>query len=303
MSDAHKDLTHGRIGDELEQIQRHTDSEENPTRRLTENLENLLGQDSEKDFNVDKLDGLLIELDAADPISDAAAFDAEAGLRRFHERLSAQEAGEGKPSAARSFDSSASQHPKHRAFKPVLIAAALATLLLMTTAQAFHLNLFDLFARWSSELFGYSTTEAPVAEITRNPLTRGEERAYGSVQEMMDEFGVTAPLFPTWVPERFGEPTVHALNILMGLQLYVDYSTDAGALHVRAFTVEEKNLRDTQVNADGADSSRINGADYYFMSDNRAEKVIWRNGEFECRISGDVTREELEQIVSSINKG
>lgn len=304
MSYAHENPTHGRIGDELEQIQRHADSDGCSNRRLMDEMEKMLSQETDEDFNADRLDQLLAELDAVDPIpTDAAAFDAEAGLKRFHDRQAVQQADEGEPTAARSFDSSASHHPKHRTYKVALIAAALISLLFVTTVQAAHLNIFDLIARWTSELFSFEATKTEVAEITRNPLARGEERTYDSIQEMLDEFGVTAPLFPTWVPERFGEPEVYARSVLSGLKLYADYSANGEELHIYAFVIDQGNTRDTEIREGNENLSVINGTDYYFVSDILAEKVVWQNGCFECRIYGNVTIGELEQIVSSIKKG
>ncbi len=305
MSDAHNRPMQGRTGAEMEQIPGHGSSSGDSARRLTSELDKLLWDGSEESVDVDKLDALLDRLDEAvsEQPADAAAFDAEAGLRRFHKRLEAQNAGEGKPTAARRFDSSAQPYRRHRILKTVLIAAAIGALILGTTAQAMNWNLFDLIAQWTSELFGLRTEVVEVAEITANPLEPGEERQYATVQEMLDEFGVTAPLFPTWVPERFGEPQASAVNTKTGLTLVVSYSAGNDHLIFFAYEMDLENSRSTEISAEGAAISRINGNNYYLMSDVNTEKAIWQNGSFECQVYGTVSREELKQIVSSIYKG
>ncbi|MBE6909548.1 MAG: hypothetical protein E7474_08285 [Ruminococcaceae bacterium] len=304
MSDAHNDPMHGRTGEELEQISGQGSSNENSARWLTGELDKLLQNGFGESVDVDELDALLDRLDEAVPDQpDVAAFDAEEGLRRFHERLEEREAREGDQTAARSFGSSVQPYRKHGFFKTVLIAAAIGALILGTTAQAMNWNIFERIAQWTSELFGLRTEVVEVAEITANPLASGEERQYETVQEMLDEFGITAPLFPTWVPERFGASQISAANTKNVLSLYAEYSNKDEFLMIRAYEVDQSNSRDTEINVEGADLSAIYGRYYYFMSDTNVEKAVWQNGCFECHASGTVSREEMKQIVSSIDKG
>ena len=305
MSDAHNNPMHGRTGEELEQISGQGSSQENSAKWLTGELDKLLQSGFEESADVDELDALLERLDdtVSDQPVDATAFDAEEGLRRFHERLEEREAGEGDQTAARSFGSSVQPYRKHGIFKTVLIAAAIGTLILGTTAQAMNWNIFERIAQWTSELFGLRTEVIEVAEITANPLAPGEERHYDTVQEMLDEFGITVPLFPTWVPERFGEPNVSAVNVKYGLRLYVEYNAGNDFLMIRAYEADPTNPRETELDIAGATVSRINGQNVYCMADVNAKKAVWQNGCFECQAYGTVSREELKQIVSSIHKG
>lgn len=305
MSDAHNNPMHGRTGEELEQILGQGSSQENSARWLTGELDKLLQNGFEESTDVDELDALLERLDDTvfDQPVDAAAFDAEDGLRRFHERLKEQQAGEGDQTAARSFGSSVQPYRKHGIFKTVLIAAAIGVLILGTTAQAMNWNIFERIAQWTSGLFGLRTEVVEVAEITANPLATGEERHYDTVREMLDEFGITAPLFPTWAPERFGEPDVYARNAKYGIRLYVEYNSGNNFLMIRAYEYDQTNSRDTEINVEGASLSAINGKYYYLMFDTNAEKAVWQNGCFECHVSGTVSREEMKQIVTSIDKG
>ena len=179
-------------------------------------------------------------------------------------------------------------------------------LLFATSAQAFHFNVFDLFARWTSEIFHLDNRPAAVAQVTRNPLVDREERTYDSVEDMLSEFGITAPLFPTWVPERFTSPEISAANIESGLRLYISYTGDGtGAfLKIKANQIHPTNVKDIEKDPSVTVSKQINSTHYYFMSDVEGrEKVIWQNGEFECNITGTITRDEMEQIISSIEKG
>ena len=173
MSDTCKNPAHGRTGDGWNQIQKHEDAERVKT--LSSELENYLNSATEEVGDMDKLDGILSELERVSPLPDGDAFDAERGLERFHERLAAREAAESETPAEKDIISSSLQHSKKRAVSRVLLIAAVLTLILATTAQAFRIvDIFDLFARWSSEVFGFQKEKTEYAEIMKRPLAVGE---------------------------------------------------------------------------------------------------------------------------------
>lgn len=303
MSDARKELSFGRDGCDLEQILRHTDFDNNPTDRLSEELIDLIDHADEQKFDFDRLDSLLNALDQDNLGSDSDALDAQKALDRFYQRNQKTFA-EGGESAATSSTSSSSR--LKRRLPRLLLIAAILVMLFATTAQAFHFNIFDLFARWTSDIFNFDTAPTEVAQITRNPLKEGETRIYDSVAEMMDMFGITAPLFPTWVPEQFEIiEDISADNAAYGLRLHIvfDSKSNQDSLIMIANRVSETNAKNIEKDQHAAESSIINNKLYYFISDQGIEKVIWQNGEFECNITGAVTRKEMEQIISSIKKG
>ena len=298
MSDTCKNPAQGRTGDGWNQIQKHEDAERVKT--LTGKLEEYLNSATEETADMDKLDGILSELEKISPLPNGDAFDAERGLERFHERLAAREAAESETPAEKDIISSSLQRSKKRTISRVLLIAAVLTLILATTAQAFRVvDIFDLFARWSSEVFGFQKEKTEYAEIMKRPLAVGEKREYSSVQELLDDFGITAPLFPTWVPERFGEPTAYAKIIDKKICFIVDFGKEEDHLHIRAYEIA-RNLHDTEKDVRDSESKRINGITFYFMSDINAEKVAWQNGQLECKLYGTVTRDEMKQIIYSI---
>ena len=58
------------------------------------------------------------------------------------------------------------------------------------SAQAFGENFFDLFAKWTSEIFHLDDSAKPEASIGHNDLEEGEVREYATPQEMLDDFGI-----------------------------------------------------------------------------------------------------------------
>lgn len=300
MSDARKELPFGRGGNDLEQILRHSDFDENPTDRLSDELIDLIDHANEQEFDSDRLDSILDALDQDNLGSDSDALDAQKALDRFYQRNQKTFA-EGGESAATGSISSSSR--LKRRLPRLLLIAAILVVLFATTAQAFHFNIFDLFARWTSDIFNLETAPTEVAQITRNPLAEGETRTYDSVEDMLDDFGITAPLFPTWIPERFEVKKISATNASSNIRMHIVAEGEQCSLIMIANRVSEANAKDVEKDSGEAESSWINNRRYFYLSDQDYEKVIWQNGELECRITGTVTREEMERIISSIEKG
>ena len=265
-------------------------------------MDKLLDQVTEEYADIDRIEAVLAALNEVDPLPDPEAFDAQQGLRRFHERLAAREAAKGESAARRSMPSRL-HHSVHRFARFVLIAATCALITAGISVQAFRWNFFEVFVRWTSELLHFNEETVPHAHSTKNPLERGEERIYRSVQEMLDDFGVTDPLFPTWIPDRFTELEIKASYTAGGLHLHVTCAHVSEHLIIEASEVVQDNSWDTVKNSKEADVTTIHGISYYLLSSEAGEKSVWQNGTFECRVYGSVTREEMERIVSSISEG
>ena len=132
--------------------------------------------------DTDALDRCLAELDEAG--AGGAAFDVEQGLRVFHERFDAAFEGSG---------GKVKKQPRYR--RPLARIAIIAAVLcaFMFTVQASGLDIFGAIARWTSEQFSF--------------VKAGEEKpphenlAYASLQEALDDCGVTEKLSPTHFPE------------------------------------------------------------------------------------------------------
>lgn len=307
MSEAFKTPSQGRTEDERAQIQKHEDAKR--VRELSDKLVDFLNNATEESVDADELDSILSELTQTSPLPEGDAFDTDHGLQRFHQRLEAEETPEGGQAAETSFVSSSLSDSKKHRFSRVLLIAALLTLVFATAAHSTRFDFIGRFTRWTAETFGFGTHQTEFAEITKRPeLAVNEEREYESIQALCDDYGITAPLFPTWVPERFGEPMVVAVNPRKGLSFHITYDNDKDNIHITMYEITS-NMRDTEKDSYYADCELIHGIRYYFLSDDNAdrgfplEKVAWQNGQLECVMYGTTTREEMKQIIFSIYEG
>ena len=290
----------GRIGDDLEQIQRYLDQDADPAVQLKDQLADLILSADEQSFDSDQLDALLSALEEHEPFPEEELPNAEESLRAFRQEHASLFSGVEQQSA-RTSDHLPKRHPVRRKLAAILpLTAAIVILLGSVSAQALGFDLFGLLARWSSEIFHFAETPVAYAEITNNPLPENEERTYSSPQEMLEDFGITAPLLPAWAPERLGTPKVWAKQGSMGLCMYMEYEQDSNSLMIRCNQITKENLRTVEKDEENLILYTYKNITYFIAEDIETPKAIWQNGTFECRMTGTVSKEEMKQMIRSI---
>ena len=297
MSEAQKTPVHGRAGEPLEQIQSHLKKEEKKD-RLQDELADFLFQVTEESFDSGRLDALLDALEEVTPVPELP--DTQESFRAFEEKYASVFASVETASAERSSASPEKKHSRHAIFKMLPIAAILVLILGSITAQSFGFNLFGNLARWTSEIFHLEDSATPYATITKTPLAEGESASYDSLQEAVDAFGINAPLVPTWIPERFELVSVTAVNQPLGIGICADYVSEDGILQIR---YNEFKGSASQLEKEEAMISYFQEKlQHFLMSDLGRQKAFWQNGIIECRISGNVSQDEMLDIIDSIYK-
>lgn len=297
MSDARKEPAKGRAGDDSKQIYSHQSYSKE---QLQDELTNLMFQATEENLDTERLDALLDALNEVDPIPEADDFDTTKSLERFHEKYDPVFSALEMKSAAASGSSPAKKHSRRALIKILPIAAILVLLFGSVTAQAFGLDIFGAIARWSSEIFHLSSSSTPYATIRTNPLDEGEEAYYDTLEEAVEAFGITEPIAPKWIPERFGLIRVTAINKASGVFICADYESNDGNLQIRYREKSEFNFSSLEQEGSDVEAYSSGELKHYLLSDMDRQKVFWQNGELECRVSGNVSRKEMKDIVDSI---
>lgn len=300
MSDARKEPAKGRAGDDSKQIYSHQSYSKE---QLQDELTNLMFQATEENLDTERLDALLDALNEVDPLPEADSFDTKKSLERFHEKYDPVFSALETKSAAASDSSPAKKHPRRALIKIFPIAAVLILLFGSVTAQAFGLDIFGAIARWSSEIFHLSSSSTPYATIRTNPLDEGEEAYYDTLEEAVEAFGITDPIAPKWIPERFELAEASATYQSSGIFICADYVSNDGFLQIRYREKSELNFSTLEQESSNVEAYSGGGLKHYLLSDLNRQKAFWQNGEFECQVFGTVTRQEMKDIVDSIYEG
>ena len=250
--------------------------------------------DDAADGNVDldKINAYLDALDEKDPIPFGVS--AEDSLAKFHARhdLLTNELSKSRQKRSKS---------KRIATK---IAASFAVLCIVgsLTAEACGIDLFSTIARWTSEIFQLDQSGTPYAEITKYPLEIGEVKTYASLQEAVDALGVTSPLVPKYLPERYSSDGITIERKTTGVCIYADYTSINGSVGVRLKESARAGQQTAEKDSNVQRVYVVRGIQHYIVDDGAQTKIVWANGNFECRICGDISEEEAIAIIDSIYK-
>lgn len=208
------------------------------------------------------------------------------------------------PAAAKRRNLSAT--PSHKPFKKLLIlAATLVVVLSLFTVQASGFNLFRTLAEWTASVLRIGNDSSEQISMEKNDLAVGETRVYETPEEMLADLNIKGCVLPTWLPERFSLQLCEATKSEVGISFRVIYTADTGCLALKWW---QNPNRDTPAIAkDQKDvlSLFVHSVEHYIFYDGESgmEKAVWNNGDFGCRMMGDVSQEELERIVKSVYGG
>ena len=270
----------------------HDDRNREEVRQLEDDFFDWLETADAEELESGTLDGFLEELERVDPLP--GGFDPERSLADFHEKYAAflepQSRGRRQNRMSR------------RAFWAV--AAVIAVLASMVTVQAFGMDIFGFFGRWTDEQFTFtgSADKAGYQEKDRNyPFAEGETAEFSTLDEALEAFRINLPLVPHWFPERFGELEVTGSVMPSGMLIFASSGEGEQFLTVEysefgedgPAVVVEKDKNETIV-------YETNGMRHYIVTDHGDCRAAWTIDNILCIICAPITVEEMERIIGSI---
>lgn len=274
----------------------HDERSREEVRRLENDFFDWFETADAEEFEDGTLEGFLEELERADPLP--GGFDPEKSLADFHEKYAALLEPQG--------EEKRQSHRSRRAF--FAVAAVAAMLVSMVTAQAFGVDIFGFFGRWTDERFTFTGSEGEAGYQEKEQsyfLEEGETAEFSSLDEALEAFRINLPLVPHWFPERFTEFAVEAtvtsrgmdiiaesLPVIEGRQetlrvVYTEFGEEGPAI---AIVKDEKNPI----------IHECEGITHYITTDRDYCTGSWIQNNLLCMIAGTVTVEEMEHIIDSI---
>lgn len=238
------------------------------------------------------LDGFLEELERMDPLP--GDFDPQKSLADFHEKYAAL--------LEPQKEEKRQNHISRRVF--FAVAAVAAVLASMVTAQAFGVDIFGFFGRWTDERFTFTSSadEAGYQEQDRSYfLEEGETAEFSSLEEALEAFQINLPLAPHWFPEGFGELKVTGTVMPYGMFIFANSEGREQYLMVE-YSEFGENGPTVVVEKDGNETIvyETNGMQHYIVMDHDYCKAAWTIDNIQCVIAGPLTVEEMERIIDSI---
>lgn len=180
------------------------------------------------------------------------------------------------------------------------VAAIVAVVLLIgtVTAYAMGINLWSVIAQWTDETFNFSASEQ-----TKEPvITHKAQLEYNSLPDALIANDIKVPLVPKWIPEGFEQTELQVCSKPF-LVFCATYTCSKKVICINISEADPNGMNIYQKDKESVSEFVADGITHYIMSNLSLNKAIWQNGSFECSISGDVSKEELERMITSIYEG
>lgn len=309
MPSAHKPSEYGRNDDRLEQISRHPVSD--PMEELLVKLSQYSASADTPCDELSFLDDAFARLEANSPVQEVAQEDIDCRLKMLHDQYPELSKRQNNATAVanqtklnltkgeiEATEESVSPRKHFRTARKIALIAAVLILIISAVAVPAFGNIFEMFAQWTSQIFHMDIAQE--ATIGHNDMVIGESRTYDTPEEMLADFDIRGQLLPTWIPDGFELAECKASCISAGLLLEIRYNNHENWLNFQYIQSRQENSVDTEKGRNEAILKKWGNIRHYQFSDNNTKKIVWKNGIFECRASGNIDEESIQNVVASI---
>lgn len=185
-----------------------------------------------------------------------------------------------------------------RWLRGLVAAAAVVVFVLLgtVTANAFGFDVWKVVATWAQETFHLSGEGQ--GELDEPNTDR--ELEYSSLEEALNKVEKVSNLVPTWIPDGYELCELNILeNPLQKIYSALYHNGDARLkITVRSFV--ESNPEQIEQSDGYVETYEAAGIKYYLFEDIHQTRAAWISGSYECYISGELTIEELKEMINSI---
>lgn len=190
--------------------------------------------------------------------------------------------------------------PLYRVAAVAAMLAVVCTLIIPASATEY---LHTLFGKWTSELFtfvsGSEDHTIPSASLSAKEYSNP---GLAEFAQALENAGITANVVPTWLPEGYILEELDTYVRKNGKTIHVgfahceDYITCTVRTLDSVSSIYEKDDRPVTVYEN-------HNVTHYIFNNLDDVTAAWTDGIVECSLSGDVTIEEMQQIINSIYSG
>ena len=195
---------------------------------------------------------------------------------------------------------STTEHTAKRiAFRWVRVLAATVAVFVIVifgsvTAKALGFDIWEAVVQWTQETFHFGDWGSS---------NSADNLPYTSLQEALDKGKIAVQIAPTWIPEGYALTDISIEQSPTKKVFRAIYTKGKQVLRI---TIQDY-LREKPVYVEQSDGLVeeyvVSGVTYYIFANYDNVKAVWIVDSYECYISGNVTIEEVKQMINSIEKG
>lgn len=180
------------------------------------------------------------------------------------------------------------------------VAAAVLVVVFLgsVTAKAFGYDIWEAVVQWTQDTFHFGDGR----QNSDGPGTDGDLE-HASLQEVLVNAGIAEPLVPTWIPDGYQLTDIRVDESPLQDVYRAQYIFGKKELMITVRNHLNSDPQYVEQSDDHVEIYEVNGIEYYLLANNERIRAVWINSSFECYILGDLTIEELKQMIDSIEKG
>ena len=253
---------------------------------------------SDQEVDLDAIDAYLQVLEEKDPMPEQkkpeealAAFKAKHAL--LLKKVSKKHT-HGKTTPA------PRQNNNHRISRGLVAAVLAAALSCTVIASASGFDVFESIARWTRDIFHFSSVHSTETQSSPVSVT------YSTLSEALEAKAIDPSILPTWYPSEYQCTEVYCRVLLYSTKIRAQYSNGESeySITIHRFTTALKASKAFLEKDSGEfDVRNINGIDYYILSNVDNRNVTWTVDNLQVVISGDLSDDEINSMIDSINEG
>lgn len=265
---------------------------------LREAMENM----TEENYDSTLIDAYLAALDRKAPMPEAP--DTNTSFTNFKNKLL-------QTFPAENASAVSTRRKVQSAWRVGLASALIAICLMggMVAAQAAGVDVFGAAARWTDEVFSLGAIRSNGADdgtstpaLADNGVVNNNETTYASLQEALDDCGITEVREPTWIPDGYEFEDVEVDSwpddgSLIGL--FAKYYDGANFLQIQiGYYNGNANMQVEKTDA-SVETFLVGDLTVYLLENVNSNSAAWATEHYECYISGAVEKHALKRMVLS----
>lgn len=173
-------------------------------------------------------------------------------------------------------------------------AVAAAAVVCLLAVPALGGDGMENLVQWTEQHFSF----LPQSTL---PQERPGAVTYAEVQETVTQLTIQ-PVLPAWYPEGTMLEEMEINDLLNGTSVDVLFSLgeDVFSLSISVYDTKQEGTAQYEKNEGYVEPYYVNHVPHYIMENMGRRTVAWQNGNTENAIQGDLTVEELKQMIDSI---
>lgn len=192
----------------------------------------------------------------------------------------------------------------NRIRRTLIVAAVVACLVVFAMPPALgYQNFIQMIGQWTESVFHFGPGAMPSAPSGEQAPLREHAGEYETLQEALDDFGITERVAPTYITDGFIAISITGSEAPEFDRLDVNafYENSAGKAISISIT---KRAASGSYNYEKDDSSvtpyTVEDVTHYIFDNNGRTISTWFIGTLECSITADISLAETERIIDSI---